>query len=853
MSTLVRTIIGIVATLAVATAAVVIGIHFQPTPQVKTETAPVLGPLRVGGERSPSTPGDGTVSPIVGQTNVVTPGQKGASSIGSQVQAQIDALDAADGIDPADGHRIITGGGSDPAVPADDPCSPASGAPAADCPDGVHGAVFADSHFGVLAMYLRAKPPHAQHDSVFDCPQPTLGSGELLFDVVTNIPADITVSYWPLDGSATAHSIVLHGASADLTAWNSDYSSHGNTYNYNHFIFQHCGTLTGIRANTTYVASAVALDSFGRTSDPVVANFSSAPDPTYPTMSVIPLTNSLLYSSVPFAQGGLQPAVKAWVVPTGTPADCSSYDQRTQELQITQSEGVFQVGADYMRANNYVANFNQRVVDLFEAPEGSTIVVCARTFNTSAPSWDRSRPTTQQFVRLQSPDTAVPVVTVKRLHLARDVDEDAITILGTTQFGLPCGGPHASSMALPDGGAGSGSTVTVNRVLCDASHSSEEDSAGVGTTGNILITTDAYVGHQTYTNRATLAIARYDCAGFCDTLPPTLDYTIPLASPTPYRPMTGCTDPSGCSVPSTANATGSADIEVTWLRGSSNGLAHWAVGAVDNTLTPPPPPNTPQLDLLAAPTISLSPDGLSASAIIPIRVDRHTHYRLTVSGDCFGSGAPTSYTGQTGTLGGGALQSAQQIVVGLCPNSTYNLMIALTDDAGHFSTYSSSSPVDAAHLWGYGYFRTPFDSIRIDATFSLTSPTGYYRAWGSTGIDMTANAAAFQYATPFPIECFPETTSVEGITGLAKSATLPMASTFHLNAYGGIITEGLYHGVNHDANCSWTDQHWYFPTIVDDVTYADLARGLTLSTTSTPAEPFILSMHLVATNLGAGH
>jgi hypothetical protein len=275
------------------------------------------------------------------------------------------------------------------------------------------------------------------------------------------------------------------------------------------------------------------------------------------------------------------------------------------------------------------------------------------------------------------------------------------------------------------------------------------------------------------------------------------------------------------------------------------------VGAVDPTLTPQPAASTPQLDQSALPTVSLLPDGLSALADFPIRVDRHVSYRLSLSGDCFAPGAAREYTGHTGLVG--AIQTARQTATGLCPNTVYTATIALTDDQGHFATYSAAAPTDAAHQWPGGYLHTPFENIRVDATITLTSRASFYYAWGSFGVDLSVNSVASNYVTPFSSACFPASTAVEGISGMTKTVTIPLASTIHINALSTAITEGLYHGVNHDANCSWTDQHWYEPTIVTDLSYTDLERGVTLSSVPTTAQPFTLTMHLRATDLGLAH
>jgi hypothetical protein len=847
-----RPVIGIVAAIAVALAAVLIGMQFAMAKPIATETAPILAPISVDGVRTASAPGDGRFSPVVGEGTIVTPGQDDATPVGEQVQNQIDALNEADGADPADAAETIAdSGGSDPSLGSDDPCSPETGEPPADCPDGLHSAIFADTHYGDLVMRLKAKPPHDQADSVFDCAPQTLASGELLFDAMTNIPADVTIHYWPLDGSSPEQAATFNGAAADLSTWNSEHTRTGE-YSYTSHAFQHCGKLTGIRSGVTYVASAIALDSFGRTSDPVMLNFSSAPDPTYPKMSAIPLTDSVLYTSVPFATGGNRPVVKAWVVAAGTPADCASYDERTQTLQTIQAEAVFQVSADYMRRNNFVANFDQRVVNIYEVPEGSTVVVCARTFNTSAPSWARSTPTSQQFISLSSPDKAVPVVTVKRVNLQQAVAQESIVIVGTTQMGLYCQGVH-SSMSVPSRAATAGSSIDINQVLCDATNSSDYWSAEVGASGNITVSTTVPLGGHTYTNRSILPLSHYGCTGACPTLPARLEFSVPLATRAPYRPIVSCSDPNGCAYPTYDNATGSVDLEVTWVRGNSNGVSRWQVGNVDDTLTPPTPPEAPQLDLSAVASIALSTDGFSATASIPLNVDRHATYRLSLSGDCFDPGAPTTYTGQTRTLGGGTLQTATANVYGLCPDTNYVASLGLTDDAGHNSEYAGSGAAPGVQLWSGGNLRVPFNSIRIDATFSLTSPTGFYRGWWSTGISLSANAEDSTYTEHFTEPCYAATTAVEGITGLAKTVTLPQSASVHINSTGYAITEGLYHGVNHDADCGWTDQHWYNIPIVSDLSYSDLLRGLTLSSSPDAEHPFTLTVHLHAVNLGVIH
>ena len=119
---------------------------------------------------------------------------------------------------------------------------------------------------------------------------------------------------------------------------------------------------------------------------------------------------------------------------------------------------------------------------------------------------------------------------------------------------------------------------------------------------------------------------------------------------------------------------------------------------------------------------------------------------------------------------------------------------------------------------------------------------------------MTANGTNSNYDVPFPSECFHASTLAQGIYNLGKTVTVPLASTVHLNVQSGIVQEGLYHGINHDADCSWTSQNWEFQNIVADESYTDLERGVVLTAPHSPtADPFTLTMHVWATNVGVVH
>ena len=80
-----RPLIGITSALAIAAAAVFVGIQFAAARQFATESAPILAPISVDGASNSAAPGDGRFSPAVGEGTIVTPGQDGATPIGEVV------------------------------------------------------------------------------------------------------------------------------------------------------------------------------------------------------------------------------------------------------------------------------------------------------------------------------------------------------------------------------------------------------------------------------------------------------------------------------------------------------------------------------------------------------------------------------------------------------------------------------------------------------------------------------------------------------------------------------------------------------------------------------------------------
>ena len=82
-------------------------------------------------------------------------------------------------------------------------------------------------------------------------------------------------------------------------------------------------------------------------------------------------------------------------MPHGQPADCTGFTSSTAGLQIVRAQTLVGVSAEYLHAHNYADGYDHAASVVYAVPEGSTVVVCARWYNTDAPSWSRDTPTKQ--------------------------------------------------------------------------------------------------------------------------------------------------------------------------------------------------------------------------------------------------------------------------------------------------------------------------------------------------------------------------------------------------------------------------------------------------------------------------
>lgn len=823
MRRLIRPAIGIAISLIVASVAVMAGMHFAAPAAPSGENAIILAPVAVNGRAVPgdNDPATLDVSGGTGVMSVGIPGSGDPAALPASVSAAITALDAAGGSDPASAHLLVgggTGAGAGTGTTAGDPCSPKTGATPTGCPDGLQSAIFADTLPPALEVWPVADVATDPAGTSIYCPGLTPGSGELGLGVGTSVPAAVTVRYWPVSDPTDVHTVTPAADTSQVDAWNAAFAATG-TYPVHEFVFQHCGMLTGLRPSTNYRLSAVAIDDGMRISDPVERAFNSAGQPTIPPIRAIPLTNSMLYVSAPNYGTANPPIINAWTVAAGQPADCSGFNTTRAGLQVAEAQTLVTVSPDYLRAHNYSSAYDHQAVVVYDVPEGSTVVVCARWYDSAAPSWDHDTPTKQEFLVATSPDTAVPVITLTHADFAHAADAYSVSMVARTQSGIDCGAAIFPPTAV------SGGRLDINQTLCDSS-APRSWMAPLGSGGNVVVsfnvTTSSGVVHSSY----VLPLSRYRCLGSC-ALPPSLTYSIPLPTVRVGTGMCGSGSGGDCTPPTADTALGTAEIQVTWAQGNVNGLDHWVVGSSDNTPPAAPPvPDAPRFDASQYPTITLSADGWSGRADFTIRTDRHVAYTASISGDCFVGTPPAAATGQT-TAPSGGLSIREVSFSGLCPGGNYLITVELVDDAGNRTVAGAGR--DAGTVWWPGAIVSLPDTLyAVASSLQITTDSSFYRPWYLVDGSVSYNGQLFNDGSvDFGTDrCF----SRDELTATGTNdGTVVQARTVHVRVYVRALDEGLYFGVNRDADCSWGSTNDFLADQSFDVAWVDLLRGVTVT------------------------
>ncbi len=807
-------ILGILVAITVGIAAAVVGIQFAAPHTIATQSAPVLAPIA----QNASDDGDPetlAISEVVGTTEIVTPGQQGTEGLGAELEADIEVLNAADGADPGDAHVALGEAPPAPGLPTDDPCAPESGETPAGCPSGLRSVILADSMPPALELWATADPPTA--GSVTFCPASTAGDGQLQVGVATTTPAAVTVRYWPQADPSAEKTLVIETPQSELDAWNADNAAVGG-FRHGFWIFQHCDLMTDLLPDTSYVMSVTAADVLHRLAGPIERIFDSRGAPTEPPMTAIPLSPSVLYVSVPTDAGRL-PAVRAWVVPGGTTPNCQSFDAGLPVLRTVQDQVTVDVSAEYLALHNYQPSYTKRVVNVYSVPEGSQIVVCARWFSDSGPSWTDSVPTMQRSITASSPDTPQPVLTLLHIDSRKDLARNQISIGATTQMGLDCGSPWVGP---GEDVPGETAIDGAGWILCDASSAEDYVHAQLSLGRTVVITSRVTTSAGETSRSFVVPTPQATCTGVCD-LPAPTQFTIPLADVTVGTGICGYNfweEP--CTPPTTQQSLGTATVELSWVQGSTSALHRWEIGGVDLRLPESTAPDAPAFDAGIYPVGSLSPDGWTSAIEYNLTSDRHARYTVTIIGDCFGDTAVTTVSGETRATTGSAIFSGRVRFDDLCPGSYYYFAVDMVDDAGHRTTAGSGERTDNWVWWpGYGGTFTPKNVIPLTTTVAIDA----YRFLGSP--DFYAQPYRLTVADQLYNQC---KTADDRRIDLTWDTTIDQQRIVHISIPISAGRKDSERSVLRRGNpCTWLDEERFAGTFSADVSYSDLLLGTTLT------------------------
>lgn len=692
-------VISIVAAIAVAASAVLIGMHFaspsDTTVAAPTVVAPVLGPVDPSVALSAVADKDGNLSssPVLGSRTVTAPGTFPVGTVPSDIAQQVADLAAADNPgDPTDPALLP----ADNPAPVGDPCSPADGSdPPAGCPGGLHSVILHDIALPPLTVGVGSTT--RQVCGSYDPSDTT----SLFLEVVTNAPAS-TVVTWQQDGSP-AHTLTVSSTDAVNTRWQSDLAGADSI---NSWIWvRTCLPIHGVDPYLSTRITMAATDFQGRRATKT-QTWQASQQPGRPRTDIIPVGNSTVFVSAPFRPQD-EVRIRAFTVQDEAIPNCDNATEITGSLRVVSPLETHVVSRDSLTAAHYDTSFTKRTSTAFAVPAQTRIMVCVRWYAEGRAAWDQDTPSYQDELILAAPAVVSPVVTLEAVSLSRSFAANSIQITGSTEDGIDCGsnwtGPEAN---------GSLFTHVNSYVVCDfGSLLGRQDADGA-----LNVVTHVPTDHGVAVMSNLLPIQLAPCADGCAARTRTFD--VPLS--TFVRPTALC---SGDCPTNTGQSIGTARVTARWPAQAAGGTPGWYFGEHVEGVADMTPPDFPRMD----DTVSIALGAVdtvnrSQSASFHIRTDRPSSYRVDLnSGGCIRPGGADSYTSSV------AATDATVNLRGLCLGTGYRVTVTLSDAAGHTSVYALGS---SEHFWLGGQFFTESSASSITAELSVSkagAPLVYVR------------------------------------------------------------------------------------------------------------------------------
>jgi|GEM_PF-2728283 len=672
-------VLSIVAALAVGTAATLIGMRFasvdvQSSPS-KSVTAPLYAPVSDGQKNSSQ----------IGTHTGTLPGTDGSPISGSRQQLINDVLHASD---PGEAiRRATTGDSSDgsaapaPATspaPAGDDCSPASGAPPAGCPDGIHGAIFASHMIPPFWMNVLAYPRASGVASSTPRCATDATPGHVTIGVASDMPADFTVTYWPTGDTVDRESVNFSTDATQVAAFNAYYGGTGTGPSP---VMYTCHVLT-VTPGTGYTAQVGATDSVGRLATPVTLLFNGGGTAVHPELEAHTVGDNLLFASALHAPDETV-EIKAVRRTTAT-ADCNGsnafgFYARADDATVT---------TDYLNDHQLLPADTHRASYAFLVSEGTDFILCARWFAAGhATSWQRTTPLYESRQSMSSPDVLEPTVSLTSVQ--PDASTGTVAISMHSSGGVECGPNYTWSRT-----AGSDGGLTLPVDLC-----------GVGEFGGARESLDQTrfwdlgtdnVMYFQFDISSTNGLSGGTADGYIQLHVPCVGECRVLADEHYHLSLLDGATPA---------SSGHIDLTVHYRQGNHNGAAAWVVGSVQGLAPTYVPPVAPAFDTDAVATPGPVVSPLASSVTIHIASDRPVDYSVRAYEL---DGFPTTcLRSGTGVVSGHLDAPGDVSLGGLCLGVGYGLEITLTDAAGHRSIWGARG-ADPNGWWpGNSIFTTP--------------------------------------------------------------------------------------------------------------------------------------------------
>lgn len=561
-----------------------------------------------------------------------------------------------------------------------DPCA-ALVLSGAECPPGARATVLDtgwDSDLLVRASYRS------------DCATAAAGTTAAIFEVFTTHPVNLRITY---DVDSASRQFNGSTSAAAREAWEA-----GSGADW----VRHCITLPDVALGWSDTVLIEATDELGGYAQ--IESFVSNPRPDLvPPSWVEPITPSAIMISIPTKDVSSVRFV-AYAVPFGQDAAGCDFDDESdvpiQPVHIVEER----FSADEMEARGFERNYIERHTAAFIVPEGSTISVCAGWVD--AHSWSTSVPDHVYSQVFNSPDYAMPVVTIDSVAMRPSVTSSGVKV---TAF--------AGSLDA-ECGYWLGGYAYDTQPLCDFTPLADR---GVAWDTALIVQAKATAYGSGGIRQYLLPVGPRLCGVGC-VLPSAEYYDIPLESHSDLCLGSGCGE----------SHVGTVRLKVEWIEGNDSWADSWTRNGAA-----PPSALAPVLDRRATVTLgALSADGLTQSASVTIATDRESTMHLTVN-------RSRSALGVERVVDDTELATSRTVQLdGLPTGQDYAITVEVTDSEGHSNVYTSLAAYEAPYdvpwetyrPWVGGSFATAPIEMDLDVTVTMSRTDGRAFVYGNYAI-----------------------------------------------------------------------------------------------------------------------